>query len=122
MKPNKEDDAFAPPDLPVPPAGYNQVDTDFDEQDDWKWDNDPLLEGEVIKIKSFVDESKKEPRPSKYMIVATGDRDVKMYMSKALEEFFETVSVGDKIWVLFKEKRPLGGGKTIRTFDAFHNG
>lgn len=107
---------------PQPPKGMTQADTDLDAQPKWDFDVNPLIQGEVTKIKLYTDRSEEIPRDVRYAIVITTDgEEVQLWESKNLEQFFNNLKVGSNIWVLYKGSVPLKGRKTMKMFDAYYS-
>ena len=108
--------------LPAPPKGARQVETGLDNQPAHDWDKTPLIEGDVIKVKEveLADRRTGELRNVRYAIVDKGNEDmVKLWETKSLEELFNLLKPGMRIWVLYKSSTKLDGGRTLREFDAY---
>ena len=108
--------------LPQPPKGMTQADTDLDAQPKWDFDVNPLIQGEITKIKLYTDRSEEVPRDVRYAVLTTTDgEEVQLWESKNLEQFFNNVKAGSNIWVLYKGSVPLKGRKTMKMFDAYYS-
>lgn len=92
------------------PAGYERVQSgDFAQAHDFKkW---PVLEGEVLGIKTLTQGKGKEKREVRLAVVHRGDVPVTLWESAALGSFFDQVKIGDRVYVKFDGLIKLRGRK-----------
>lgn len=79
-----------------------------------EWDVTPFVSGKVVKK----DTTKINGEQRDFLTVETPSGEVTLWQSAALQGLFEVVQVGDTIAVNATGKTPLGGGKTLRTFEV----
>lgn len=78
------------------------------------WEKTPLVEGKILNLEPMMVDD--EERLT--MIIDTGQTQVRVWQSKALDDAFTLGEVGDSIRIEFKGKVPLKGSKTFNRFSV----
>lgn len=100
------------------PEGYQRVESgDFAQSHDFK--KYAVLEGEVLALKTIEQGKGKDRRDVRIAVVHRGDVPVTLWESAALQGLFDTVKVGDRVWVKFTGPIKIRGRKQpMKGFDS----
>jgi len=96
-----------------------EIDLETDDARDHHWDEDPVVVGKILKIRTTKAKRDNSDDPVRYLLIDNGEEKVKVWESASLTPAFDKVQVNDSIMVRYLGKEELSGGRQMRTFQ-FH--
>ena len=100
----------------------HQADTDVDAFDKWDFDDNPVLRGVVVKVKTTTQIRRGEEVDVRLAIIETDDNEwYTLWESANLGEFFDEIDGGSSIIVIYKGEEQLTPKKRMKVYDAYYS-
>ena len=100
------------------PAGYKVCPT-AGSTSGVDWEKTPVLEGTVLEIKNVTvtDKKTKKKKETRLMVLETkGGEEVAVWEKYQLENLFNSVEEGSKVYIVHTGVKKIDGGKTLHEF------
>ena len=99
-----------------------QADTDVDAFEKWNFDDNPVLRGVVVKVKTTTQIRRGEEVDVRLAVVEVGEGEwYTLWESANLGEFFDEIDGGSSIIVIYKGEEQLTPKKRMRIYDAYYS-